>query len=74
MHHPLTDIHAHFEINWLVRYQNTAKRNYFHRRTEKKTKKKQKTIQIGSFFEEKKTTKITPLGHAPPPNGHSGRF
>ena len=34
MHHPLTDIHAHFEINRPVRYRNTAKRNYFHRRTD----------------------------------------
>ena len=34
MHYPLTDIHAHFEINRPVRYRNTTKRNYFHRRTD----------------------------------------
>ena len=28
----LTDIQADFEINRAVRYRNTAKRNYFHRR------------------------------------------
>ena len=34
MHYPgpLTDIQADFEINRSVRYRNTAKRNYFHRR------------------------------------------
>ena len=32
MHYPLTDIQADFEINRAVRYRNTAKRNYFHRR------------------------------------------
>ena len=32
MHYPLTDIQADFEINRLIRYQITAKRNYFHRR------------------------------------------
>ena len=32
MHYPLTDIQAHFEINRPVRYQVTAKINYFHRR------------------------------------------
>ena len=31
MHYPLTDIQADFEINWPVRYQITAKINYFHR-------------------------------------------
>ena len=32
LHYPLTDIQADFEINRLIRYQITAKRNYFHRR------------------------------------------
>ena len=32
MHCPLTDIQADFEINRPVRYRNTAKKNYFHRR------------------------------------------
>ena len=32
MHCALTDIQADFEINRHVRYRNTAKRNYFHRR------------------------------------------
>ena len=32
MHYPLTDIQANFEINRPIRYQITAKRNYFHRR------------------------------------------
>ena len=34
MHYPLTDIQADFEINRLIRYQITAKRNYFPRRTD----------------------------------------
>ena len=32
MYYPLTDIQADFEINRSIRYQITAKRNYFHRR------------------------------------------
>ena len=48
---PLTDIHAHFEINRPVRYRNTAKRNYFHRRTDGQTSR---TTTIGSFFEKRK--------------------
>ena len=32
MNSPLTDIQADFEINRPIRYQITAKRNYFHRR------------------------------------------
>ena len=48
MHCPVTDIQADFEINWPVRYRNTAKRNYFHRRTD----------STRSFFSKKgKTTK-----------------
>ena len=34
--HPLTDIHAHFQINRPVRYRNSAKINYFHRRTDRR--------------------------------------
>ena len=35
---PLTDIQADFEINRPVRYRNTTKRNYFHRRqTDRRT-------------------------------------
>ena len=50
MHHPLTDIQADFEINRPVRYQITAKRNYFHGRTDGQTSR---TTTIGSFFEKK---------------------
>ena len=49
---PLTDIHAHFEINRPVRYPNTAKRNYFHRRTDGQTSR---TTTMGSFFRKKNT-------------------
>ena len=43
-----TDIQADFEINRPVRYQITAKRNYFHRRrTDGQTSRK---TTIGSFF------------------------
>ena len=31
MHYPLTDIQANFEFNRHIRYEITAKRNYFHR-------------------------------------------
>ena len=34
---PLTDIQADVEINWPVRYRNTAKINYFHRRQTSRT-------------------------------------
>ena len=51
MHYPLTDIQANFEINRSVRYRNTVKRNYFHRR------QTSRTTTIGSFFEKKKNTK-----------------
>ena len=50
MHYPLTDIHAHFEINRPVRYRNTAKINYFHRRTDGQTSR---TTTIGMFFRKK---------------------
>ena len=44
----LADIQADFEINRPVRYRNTAKISYFHRRqTDGQTK-------IGSFFQKKK--------------------
>ena len=46
MHYLLTDIQADFEINRSVRYRNTAKRNYFHRRQTSRT-------IIGSFFDKK---------------------
>ena len=72
MHHPLTDIQADFEINRLVRYQITAKRNYLHRRTDGQTDgQTSHTTTIGSFFEKrKKKLKIDTLlmvshkGHA----------
>ena len=51
MHNPLTDIHDHFEINRPVRYRNTAKRNYFHGRTDRR---RSRTTTIGSFFRKKK--------------------
>ena len=64
MHYPLTDIQADFEINRLVRYRNTAKRNYFHRRqTDRQTEgqtdgrtdgQMSRTTTIGSFFQKKK--------------------
>ena len=37
MYNPLTDIQVDFEINRPIRYQITAKRNYFHRRTDRLT-------------------------------------
>ena len=59
MHYPLTDIHAHLEINRLVRYRNTTKRNYFHRRTDGRHDgqtdgQTSRTTTIGSFFEKRK--------------------
>ena len=60
MHHPLTDIEVEFEINWPVRYQITAKRSYFHRRTDGQTsrtttkaslKKKRKKIHFSHLSE-----------------------
>ena len=60
MHHSLADIQADFEINRPVRYQITAKRNYFYRRqTDIQTDgQTSRTTTIGSFFSKKeKTTK-----------------
>ena len=70
MHYPLTDIQADFEINRPIRYQITAKRNYFHRRstdgqadrrTDEQTDRRtdgrtnrQTDRQISSFFRKKK--------------------
>ena len=67
MHHPLTDVQADFEINRPIRYQITAKINYFHRRqTEGQTDRKtdgrtdgqtdgqtSRKTTIGSFIEKK---------------------
>ena len=72
MHFPLTDIEAYFEINRLVKYQITAKRNYLHRRTDVAYDNK------GHFFWKKKEEKNTKksrlsdmqLAH----NQHSGQF
>ena len=60
MPYPLTNIHADFEINRLIRYQTTAKRNYLHRRqTDGRTDGRTdgqtwRTTTIGSFFRKKK--------------------
>ena len=56
MHYPLTDIQADFEINRPVRYQITAKRNYFHRRqTDGRTEgQTSRMTTIGSSFRKKK--------------------
>ena len=54
MYYPLTDNHAHFEINRPGRYRNTAKRNYFHRRTDGQTDGQTSRTTIGSFFRKKK--------------------
>ena len=63
MHYLLTDIQADFEINWPVRYRNTAKRNYFYRRADGRADgqtdgrtdgQTSRTTRIGSFFEERK--------------------
>ena len=57
MHYPLTDIQADFEINRLIRYQVTVKRNYLHKQTDGRTERQTSSMTtIGSFF-EKKTTK-----------------
>ena len=72
MHYPLTDIHAHFEINRPARYQNIAKRNYYHRRTDRRTDARtdgqtdgqtSRTTTIGSFFEKKKKLLKTTQKH-----------
>ena len=58
MQYPLADIQADFEINRPVRYQNTAKRNYFHRRTDRRTDgQTSRTITIGIFLRKKNTKK-----------------
>ena len=55
MHRPLTDIQADFEINRPVRYRNTAKINYFHRRqTDRQTDGRTDRLIVGSFFEKRK--------------------
>ena len=55
MHFCLTYNQADFEINRPVRYQITAKKKYFHRRTDGQTSR---TTTIGSCFSKKeKNTK-----------------
>ena len=60
MHYSLTDIQADFEINRPIRYQITAKRNYFHRRqTDRQTDGRtdgqtSRATTIGSFFRKTK--------------------
>ena len=51
MHYPLTNIQTEYEINRPIRYQITAKRNYFHRR---QTDGETLRTTIGSFFRKKK--------------------
>ena len=41
LHNFATDMQAYFEINQLIRYQITAKRNCFHRRTDGQTSLRQ---------------------------------
>ena len=62
MHYPLTDNQADFEINRPVRYQITAKKNYFHSRTDSRTDGRTDVAFDNNryfFFEkkEKQTTK-----------------
>ena len=54
------DIQADFEINLLIRYQITTKRNYFHRRqTDGRIDgQKSRTTTISSFFQQKKVLQI----------------
>ena len=53
MHHPITDIQADLEINRPVRYQITAKINYFHRRTDGQTDgQTSRTTALLVFFEK----------------------
>ena len=59
---PLTDFQAEFEINQPIRYQITAKTNYFHRRTDGQRDgqtdgQTSRTTTIGSLFRKKKHTK-----------------
>ena len=55
MHYPLTDIQTDFEINRQFGYLITAKRNYFHRRTDGQTDGQTSlTTTISSFFEKRK--------------------
>ena len=56
MYHPLRNIQANFEMNRQTRYQITAKRNYWHRRTDGQTDGQ---TTIGSFFRKmRKLVKI----------------
>ena len=62
----LTDIQADFEFNRPVRYQNTAKINYFHgrltdRRTDGRTDGQTSRTTIGSFSKKEKNTKNRPF-------------
>ena len=41
VHHVQTDIEADFGINWPIRRQITAKRNYLHRRTDRRCVRQQ---------------------------------
>ena len=56
---PLTDFQADFEINQPIRYQITAKTNYFHRQTDGQRDgqtdgQTSRTTTIGSLFRKKK--------------------
>ena len=55
MHYHITDIQADFEINRPVRYQITTKRNYFHRRTDRRTDRRRVRQQYVVFLKKKNT-------------------
>ena len=56
MHHPLTDSQADFEMNRPTRYQITAKRNSWHRRTDGQTDRR--TDRRSFFVKKENNTKI----------------
>ena len=57
MHHPKTNIQADFDINPPTRYQLTAKRNYSHGRTDRRTDRRRVRQQRVVFPKKEKTTK-----------------
>ena len=64
MHHRKTYMHFNFQQNRVSRSAKTVHTNLF-----AKNCKLHKFVTLQLEFR-----KITPFGHAPPPNGHSGRF
>ena len=64
MHHRTTYVHSNFQQSRVSRSVKTVHTNIF-----------AKKLQIAQIYNlQLEFREISPFGHAPTPNGHSGRF